>query len=561
MLTNPCKRYFSSYGTNHFTIDKPFQMTLEYCGLPAIHFERLTQLGRYASTVLLEITDYIDRFSRPHLQMWDINGRRFDWVRLNPAHRQALADLMKTGIIYRTFTEKTPWQLHYAMGYLIADPGIYCTLTLTNQTAYALFKYGDAQLRSTFLPRYLEKDETKVWYGATFYTEIQGGSDLGSNRATALKTGDHWQLSSEDKYFASNAGIADGALVTARPEGGSPGAKGLALFFVPATRKDGAPNYTIRRLKEKLGTRAVPTGEVVLRQSEAYLVGEPENGIYQALEVLTLARLANAVGALGIARKAYIEALLYSQQRSAFARPIYSHPLVQKDLLEMEVELEANLLLAFKAVQVFNDSWLEKPPYAENYYFSRFLTHLVKNQTAEMSAYVTRMAMELHGGIGFLEDFPIARWHREALITPIWEGGSNIQALDMLETIMRKQIHEKLLMQIEKMSVTFENRDAAARLSRTLDHLRMAIQAMLKMKNHDAQYYAKDLLRQLAESAAAALLLDAGYRMADIHGDYRFLKIADVYMRKHLSHQKLPLKLLKSADEIIQISHKVKENP
>ena len=118
MLTNPLSRYFLSYGTNHFTIDRPFQMALEYCGLPEIHFDRLTELGHYTSTALLEITDYIDRFSHPHLQMWDINSRRFDWVRLNPAHRQALADLMKTGIIYRTFTEKAPWQLQFPSNWL-----------------------------------------------------------------------------------------------------------------------------------------------------------------------------------------------------------------------------------------------------------------------------------------------------------------------------------------------------------------------------------------------------------------------------------------------------------
>ncbi|EQD30792.1 acyl-CoA dehydrogenase domain-containing protein, partial [mine drainage metagenome] len=130
----------------------------------------------------------------------------------------------------------------------------------TAQTAYALQKYADSGTKDRFLSKYLDPDDP--WYGATYYTEIQGGSDLGSNRASASFQDGKWTISSDDKYFASNAGLADGAIITARPDGSESGVKGLSIFFVPARNSRGELNYNVRRLKDKLGTISVPTGEV-----------------------------------------------------------------------------------------------------------------------------------------------------------------------------------------------------------------------------------------------------------------------------------------------------------
>ncbi len=553
MLRNHLQRFFSTYGLNHYSIDRPLQLALDYVGLDDSHVSRLTELGEYVGRDFLETCYDVDQVATPRLMMFDLDGQRFDWVQLSAAHRQALQRLLGLGIVDAVFTARAPWRLHYAMGYLVADPGIYCTLILTVQTAYALYKYGDETLHRRYLPHYLEAEPAEAWYGATFYTETQGGSDLGANQAVAEREGDRWQISSLDKYFASNAGVADGALVTARPKGGAAGAKGLALFFVPAFREDGSPNYIIRRLKDKLGTRAVPTGEVELDHAEAYLIGELDKGIYTALEVLTLARLANSVAAVGIARKAYLEALRYTEKRSAFGKRLIDHPLVRKDLLEMEVELEANLLLAFKAVQQFDDHWQETPPYTPGYHYARLLAHLAKNMTADMSAWVTRMAMELHGGIGFLEEFPVARWHREALITPIWEGASNIQALDMMEVMAKKGAHEALLGEID--AIVAHTQEAALHqpLAEALTAARQRLAELFGMKPEAAQYYAKELLTELGELVASALLVDAGMKMAAKANDQRFTTAAQVYIQRHLKRKPLPLELLQRAEGMIQV--------
>src|SRR5258707_9529293 len=159
-------------------------------------------------------------------------------------------------------------------------------------------------------------------------TEIKGGSDLGAAVETiARPAGDAWRLSGE-KYFTSNAG-AELAVVAARPEGSATGVRGLALFLVPRFRKDGELNYFVRRLKDKIATRSVPTGEVELKDSEGYLLGSADSGIYLILEVLNLSRVANSVVSVALAQRAMADALSFAEQPAAFGRPILDHPLLR----------------------------------------------------------------------------------------------------------------------------------------------------------------------------------------------------------------------------------------
>ncbi|NIX57240.1 MAG: DNA alkylation response protein, partial [candidate division Zixibacteria bacterium] len=259
-----------------------------------------------------------------------------------------------------------------------------------------------------------------------------------------------------------------------------------------------------------MGTRAVPTAEVEMEDSEAYLIGAPEQGIYIALEVLLLARLANSVAAMGIARKAYLQAYFYCWNRASFGKHLIEHPLVKKDLLEMEVELEANLMLSFKAVEKFEQVKDAKPPYPQEYHYARFLAHIAKNMTADASARITQQAMELFGGIGFLEDFPVARWHREALITPIWEGTCNIQALDLLEVIAKKNAHELFFAEMNSLLESIKQFPDWNILSDQYNALQKMLNELSSMAAESAQFYARDLLTGLGEFAASVYLVDAG---------------------------------------------------
>ncbi len=532
----------NAYGKNHFEVDKPFQVILEYFLGKSIDF---SGLGRFVGRELYEIADYIDKSAHPKHVMWSINGERVDSVWLDPAQRWVLEKLLREYDVNKYPYREGNWHKHYASVYLISDPGIACIITVTNQTAYALYKYGDESLKK-YVP-HLIGEADPIMYGATWFTEIQGGSDLGANITEAFYNGKTWIINGDAKYFASNAGLADMALVTARPKGASLGAKGLALFLVPKINSSGKRNFIIRRLKEKSGTISVPTGEVEFHNSEAYLLGEAKKGIYYTMEDLMVSRLANSVGALGIARKSFLEAYYYSQVRSAFGKRLIEHPLLQRDLLDMEVLIEGATALTFKAIDQFQKSWIETPPYTEKYHYARLLTHISKNITAETAAYVSKMAMEIYGGIGFLEEYPIERLHREALITPIWEGTSNIQALDMLETIAKKGAHLQLLddMKVLAKEIT-EGKEIVESAELEIED---ALSKLATYTDIEAQFYAKDILMTLGHSIAVILLAHIGSKL----NLDRFITIAKLYADKYLKGKSYTRDIIEKARDLFVI--------
>lgn len=531
----------NAYGKNHYEIDKPLQVILEYF-LDKV--PNLLDLGEFVGKDLYELADYVDKVSKPKHIMWSINGERIDKIWLNPVHIEVVERLIVNYGINKPHYRGEPWHRHYAMGYLVSDPGIYCIITVTNQTAYAIYKYGSERLKK-YIP-HLIGEMRPVLYGATWFTEIQGGSDLGANITVAKKDRDIWRITGE-KYFASNVGFANIALVTARPEGAPLGAKGLALFLVPEFNSKGERNFKVRRLKEKSGTISVPTGEVEFQDSEAYLIGEERKGIYYTMEDLMISRLSNAVGAMGIARKAFLEAYYYSQVRKAFNKLLIDHPLVKRDLLEMELLLEGALIVAFKAIDQFDKSWHTIPPYNEDYHYARLLTHIAKNITAEAAAYITKLSMELHGGIGFLEEFPIERLHREALITPIWEGTSNIQALDMLEAMAKKRAHIPLLRDMESILEEIHEGRSVAQLA--FSTIKETLVQLANYNEIEAQFYAKEILMTLGHSIAVMLLAHVGNKL----GLSRFITLANLYSTRYLKRRDFDREIISKLRDLILI--------
>jgi acyl-CoA dehydrogenase len=512
-----------AYGLNHWLLEPDLGSILR-CYWPGLsdYQDEFVRFGELVGGQAYEVADHVDHHATPVLVMHDLDGRRIDRARLSPAHAELLKQL---AAINKPPYEGGSWHHHFALGYLLADPGLYCTLIVTNQTAYAIYKYAPDQ------KQWLERLLTGEAWGATWMTETQGGSDLGANTTIATHKDDGWRLSAGDKYFASNAGLADLALATARPESAREGPKGIALFLVPRQLEDGRLNFIVRRFKDKSATRAVPTGEVELNDSLAYLVGQAEQGIYYTMETLTVSRLANAIGAMGLARKAHLESLLRVQARQAFGKSLVDHPLVRRDLTDMAVRTAGGLSLVFHAIELFDRSWHEVPPYSSPYHYARFFSHLAKNRTADHAAEVTKLAMELFGGLGFLEEYAVARLHREALITPIWEGTSNIQALDMLEAMQKKSAHEPFMDEfiplLERVD-TPETRQARQALDRTLATLG-------SLAPEQVQWYSKDALATLADVAQVALL----YALAEEAGE-RYAKLAVLYAHRFLQGEAYP---------------------
>jgi acyl-CoA dehydrogenase len=435
-----------------------------------------------------------DRAGTPWLRMFDRFGRRQDEILFPPEYREMLLRGYREGVVWRAF-EGPSLLPSYLLGYLTAffDPGLYCPYTVSLSTAVPLFKYGSEELQNRFLGPLLRRDDS-VWQGATWMTEAKGGSDLGTNvETTARPVGERWLLTGE-KYFASNVG-AELAVVAARPEGAPEGVRGLDLFLLPKFREDGSRNYLVRRLKDKVGTRSVPTGEVELRESEAWLLGRTEWGIYEILEVLNLSRTANAVASVALAQRALREAFVFAREREAFGRPILDQPLMRRQFEDRAGELNSAFALARETVTLLNEVWRQSPPYSERYHLFRLVAHLAKYHTADFAARTARWTMEVHGGMGVLAEFPAERWFREAMVLAIWEGTSHRQILDGLETMQRKGAHRLLF---ERLAPMADPKDLVT--------MREWVEGHLALPAEEQEAEAEGIFAALARFTAEALL-------------------------------------------------------
>jgi acyl-CoA dehydrogenase len=332
------------------------------------------------------ISDATDRAGTPWLRMFDRGGRRVDEILFAPEYWRSLRQGYKAGVVWRAFEDQS-LSASALLDYITCfyDPGLTCPYVVSLATAVALDRHGSEALKARFLPPLLRRDDT-VWQGATWMTEIKGGSDLGANVETVARpAGDRWLLTG-DKYFASNAG-ADLAVVAARPEGAPPNVRGLALFLLPKRREDGALNYTIRRLKDKVATRSVPTGEIELRGSEAWLLGsanaaDPRRASHSgSTESLARDQCARQRGHRA-ARPGRIGGL--RGQRIAFGKPVFDHPLMRKQFDERIETLQDGFALGWESIVRLNEVWREKPPYSDRYHLFRLVAHLAKYWTSDL---------------------------------------------------------------------------------------------------------------------------------------------------------------------------------
>ena len=390
------------------------------------------------------ISEAVDRAGTPPLRMFDRFGTRIDEVVFPPDYRELVTKGYEAGVVFKA-VEEGDLLASYQVGYVTSfyDAGLYCPHTVSLSTAIPLAKYGSAELRAKYLPKLLKRDAS-VWQGATWMTEAKGGSDLGSFVETAARPdGDRWLLTGE-KYFTSNVG-AELAIAAARPEGAQAGIRGVELFLVPQRRDDGTLNFRVRRLKEKIGTRSVPTGEVELEDSVGYHLGQMGQGTYLVLEALNVSRVCNSVGAVALTQRALHEAWSFATGRVAFGRPVAEHPLFARQARERHETLLDAFALAWEAVSLLSEVWRETPRYSDRYHLFRLVAHLSKFWTAEVAVQSAKWAMEAHGGAGILTDFPVERLLREAMILGIWEGTPHRQILDGMEVVEKKRVHIPLL--------------------------------------------------------------------------------------------------------------------
>jgi len=353
----------------------------------------------------------------------------------------------------------------YALTYLFAQSefGLLCPVNMTDSLTRTIRRFAAPELLARYLPGLLAEDFDSQLQGAMFMTERFAGSDVGATETRAVhqsgEFGDHWLLYGE-KWFCSNAD-ADLALVLARPEGAPAGTAGLGLFLMPRTLPSGEPNrYRIVRLKDKLGTRAMPSGEIVLEGAAAWLVGDLNQGFRQITEMVNQSRLSNGVRSAGMMRRAVHEALTVALGRRAFGERLIDLPLVRRQLIKMILPAEEALSVAF-----FTADCLDRADAgdAEAQVLRRILTPLVKLRACRDARKVAGDAMEMRGGNGYIEEWIEPRLLRESHLGSIWEGTSNIIALDVVRAAAKAQAHRALARRLEPMIAS-----APAALAETL---------------------------------------------------------------------------------------------
>ncbi|NKE07454.1 acyl-CoA dehydrogenase family protein [Mesobacillus selenatarsenatis] len=420
----------------------------------------LLAFGEKCANEIDERARFTDREGQPKLIKFDAYGDDISEVWVNDGYRKTVEDSYNTGIVgyvHKDIPElgrRGNYIYSYAQGYLLSqtEAGFYCPVTLTMATAYLLDQYASQEVKEKFLPHVLSTGETTLYEGATFLTERQGGSDVGANVVKAVQTADGYKLYGE-KYFASNAGMCGVAMVLARKEGAPSGTKGLTLFAVPWRKEDGKLNgIKIRRLKDKLGVRAVPSAEVEFEGAEAFVVGDPTKGFYYMMEALNLSRVCNTVASLGIMRRAFSEAREYALKRDAFGKKLADFPMIKDSLVKMAVKLEVETRTVFKYLPLFEKVMRNEPGVLEkDIVLNRLYIALLKKETAEQAVHFAHEAIEMHGGNGYIEDFVTPRLLRDAQVLTVWEGTANILGLEVLRLMEKFGAGELFLEEMKEL--------------------------------------------------------------------------------------------------------------
>jgi hypothetical protein len=555
----------------------------------------------FAEGVVAHYGDLVGRSVAPRAEITDKHGpvlARYDrWgndvgvVEHNSTWHENKADLIRAGFaggMRAPGGRPVPAVVTAAVSYLVsqAETAAYCALGMTAGAADMVERYAPDSVREEFLGKLMSLDPDESWEGGMFLTERQGGSDLGANTTRAVQDADEWRLFG-DKHFCSNVD-ADVFIVLARPEGAPPGSSGLASFIVPRRLRDGSHNgFRIKRLKPKLGTVGVPTGEVSLEGALAWLAGpQPKaadagssaagngaaggddaasnghrvgdaardgKGLSRMMEMVNGSRFGVSLMSLGIHRRAWLEAAIYAARREQFGNRIDSYPLVRETLVDLLTDLEAGMALTFECAAATRTA----PSVEEGAMLRRIAIPLAKLRTCRVGLESTMHALEVFGGNGYMEDWPVARQLRDAQCHTIWEGTENICCIDVRRAMRSDQADGAVLRRIDRAL------EAAAVAPAGGGVLQLAMTAVRNARDELAEAVA--YLRSAPEELALLQLRRFSYLMADTlegallceeaawslgrDGDARKAVIAGRFAGRRLQNQ--PLRGIASPDRTV----------
>ncbi len=494
------------------------------------HFERL---GELAGGRLDELALQADKHP-PLLRHRDRFGRDADWVEYHPAYREMErigfgefglhAMSRRAGVL--GWPHAAPPLVKYAMQYLFAQAefALLCPLSVSDTSIMLIQKYGDERVKQRHLPGMLSQNMDTLLKGAQFMTEKAGGSDLSGIALTANRVADHWELWG-DKWFCSCADH-DIVLLLARCQGAPAGNAGLSLFVMPRQLEDGSRNrYRVVRLKDKLGSRAMASGETIMEGAVAYLLGEPGRGLKQMMDQVNLSRLSHGFRAAGMMRRCLNEALQVARHRHTFGRTLIDHPMARRQLLKLMLPTEQALSVSVAAAVAMTSGDETQ---------LRILTPLVKYRACRDNVPVATGAMEMRGGNGYIEDWANAKLVRDAHLGLLWEGTSSVNALDIIRrAVGRERAHmalaDALHGRLDQAPIPGQFR---GRLTALVDRALGFVDKVAKLP--DAEAASRRAASALYHAASAALMAAEGAELGKRGGDARRLLLARLVLDHRL---------------------------
>ena len=533
------ERFDGAVGRNWWTCDPSLQFLMRrHLGADGLAWAapRLEQLGELMGGPIAARAEETDRHP-PRLEKYDRWGRDVSQVVMPLTFEASRRDLIEHNFSSPAFRQEARQAgvdsapLSAAWAYLLdqAEIGMMC----------ALGTGGDmvVRLAEEFAPDDVKQRVRDLFAAGEFageaaqmLTERTGGSDLAELETTATPDGDCWRLSGF-KWFASNAN-GSAFVVLAKPLGAPDTIRSIAPFLVLRERRNGDRNgVRIRRLKDKLGTKAVASAEVEFDDAEAFLLAPTGGGgggtgdgrgMARMMELTNGARLGIAMMGLGCARRALVESLCYARAREAFGNELVHHPLMQRKLAELIVEIEAAQALVF-------DGYLGPR--------LRIGAPLIKLRAARLGITAASDAIEIHGGNGYIEQWPVARLLRDAQVNTVWEGPDNILCLDVRRGIERDGAEQPFLDRLRQAVGGAPSGDPATveLVAARIDDLARAIEAWRALDRTTGEARLFPLAQLMIDVYAAALLLEqAGWEQAELGTDRKQL-VARLYVREHLA--------------------------
>ncbi len=395
----------------------------------------LDALGDYALLAWRRVTSSARR--KPVLSRWDAWGRRVDRVELTAAWQEGATMTTQHAVLIAGHGQSEHGRLEeFARVYLyhLASEFYTCPLAMTDGATTALKASGNQALIERALPHFLSRDPATFWLSGQWMTENTGGSDVGGTETVARQDAEgQWRLHGR-KWFSS-AVVGEAALALARPEGAGSGTGALALFYVETM--DGTqrkPQLIIERLKDKLGTHELPTAEIQLDGLPAWPLGELAHGVRQVAPMLNVTRTWNSICAVASMARAIALARDYATRRQAFGRLLIEQPLHAQTLAGMQAEFEGAFALAFEVAHLLGRVE-HGAATCEEMGTLRLLTPLAKLWTGKLAVKICSEALECFGGAGYIEDTGLPQLLRDAQVYAIWEGTTNVLALDSLRAL------------------------------------------------------------------------------------------------------------------------------